>query len=166
MNKNRILIISIAIIICIFIGCIVFYNPFLNQAKISSKNNSQFPPSNTLCFDSFTNALNNGYADGFRIPAFNFRDVSHFRCASRLGFDQYEIRATDKEGHSFYIHKDGGGMAASGADTVYNFCYKKDNNIIRNEKLSGRESTKEIGTCFWTDNFPSNPTSEYEFNHN
>lgn len=161
--KNKILVIFLIIII--FITYIFFSNHFFRPIKIFNKQNSQFPPSNIQCFDSFMETANGGYADGFHIPAFNLSDISYFRCASQTGFDQYEISGIDKEGHSFYVHKDEGGMAPSGADGVYNLCYKKDNTIIRNEKLvGGRESIKETGTCFWTDNFPLNPTSTYEYN--
>jgi hypothetical protein len=54
-------------------------------------------------------------------------------------------------------------MAPSGADGVYNLCYKQDGVTIRNDKLIGRESKKEIGTCSWTNNFPTDPTSSYEY---
>ena len=150
MKEMKILITVLIIIVIILVTYITFQN-------------LRFPPSNIQCFDSFMETANSGYADGFHIPAFNLSDISYFRCASQTGFDQYEISGIDKEGHSFYVHKDEGGMAASGADTVYNLCYKQDNVITRNEKLNGREPIKEIGTCFWTDNFPSNPTSMYKY---
>jgi hypothetical protein len=163
MKKNRILIIILIVIIIALAALISFGGYFFQFRNTLSKQNSQFPPSNVQCFDSFMNAVNSGYANGFKIPAFNFSDISYFRCASHVGFNQYEISGTDKEGHSFYIHKDEGGMAASGADSVYNLCYKKDNVILNNEKINGRDSVKKTGTCFWTDNFPLNPTSTYEY---
>ncbi len=123
---------------------------------------SHFPPKNSECFDRFMDVAQTGYADGFHIPQFNSSAVTAFRCASQLGFDQYEITATDTEGHSFYIHKDEGGMAASGADGVYDFCYIQDGKVIKSEKLIGH-NPPEAGTCVWTDGFPSAPTSTYSF---
>ena len=162
MKKNKILVFVLITIIVILIAYIAFGDKLLKFTNISSQ---KFPPSNIECFNSFMEIANGGgYVDGFHIPSFNFSDISYFRCASQVGFDQYEISGTDKEGHSFYVHKDEGGMAASGADTIYNLCYKQDNVIIKNEKLNGREPVKQIGTCIWTDNFPSNPTSIYEYN--
>jgi hypothetical protein len=161
MKKNKILIIILISIIIILISYITFGNKIFKFTGIEPK---QFPPSNVQCFDHFMEIANGGgYADGFHIPSFNLSDISYFRCASSTGFDQYEISGTDIEGHSFYIHKDEGGMAPSGADGVYNLCYKKDNVVIRNDKLVGRESIKEVGTCFWTNNFPSIPTSTYKY---
>lgn len=161
MKKNKIIITTLIVIIVILIAYISLGNNFLKTTNISSQ---KLPPSNVECFNRFMERANGGgYADGFRIPSFNFSDILYFKCASQVGFDQYEISGIDKEGHSFYVHKDEGGMAASGADTIYNLCYKQDNIVIRNDKLNGREPVKEIGTCFWTDNFPSNPTSTYKY---
>lgn len=135
----------------------------LFQSKKLAKQNSQFPPSNVECFDIFMNAVNSGYANGFKIPSFNFSDISHFKCASEIGFDRYEITGVDKEGHSFYIYKDEGGMAASGSDGRDELCYKKDDVIITNERHVGRDWKSEIATCAWTDKY-LNPTSTYEYN--
>lgn len=153
--KNKKLIKIIIVLFLIGLGVVVFI-------QIQPKE-EQFPPLNVECFDHFMEIANGGYADGFHIPPFNFEDISYFRCASQPIFNQYEISGIDKDGHTFYVHKDEGGRAPSGSDSVYNLCYKKDNIIIRNDKLHGRETIREIGTCFWTDNFPLNPTSTYEY---
>ncbi len=161
MSKKNILIIIFVMILVITYKA--YNNDFFGKISISK---SKFPPSNIECFNSFMDRVNSGYSDGFRIPEFNFSDITYFRCASTIGFNQYEITGRDKNGQSFYIHKDEGGMAASGADSIYNFCYKQNDIIIRNEKLYGREPTREAGTCFWTNDFPSEPTSTYEYNAN
>ena len=174
MKKNNILITVLIILIVILITYIAFGNNFLKPTKISPKQYQQFPPTNVQCFDHFMEIVATGYADGFNIPQFNFSDISYFRCSSQIGFDQYEVSGIDKEGNSFYIHKDEGGMAPSGADGVYNFCYKKDGVTINNDKLvriidststngMGVRDITVKGTCYWTDNFPLNPTSTYEF---
>jgi hypothetical protein len=156
MKKNKILIIVLISIIIILTGYLII------NKNIKSK---QFPPSNVECFNNFMWMINGFYVDDFHIPAFNLSDISYFRCASQKGFNQYEISGIDKEGHSFYIHKDQGGMASSGSDSVYNFCYKKDDIVMvnLNYKRNGRESIKQEGTCYWTDNFPSNPVSIYKY---
>ena len=153
--KKRIFII-ILIISLIFLIAVLFFT------KVLPKQYSSFPPSKVECFDSFMNAVSSGYADGFKIPAFNFSDISSFRCASQVGFNQYEISGIDKSGHSFYLHKDEGGMASSGADGYYDFCYKVDGVVVKSDKIVGRGSHQE-GTCIWTLDFPSNLTSMYKY---
>src|ERR1035437_8410023 len=111
MKKSRILIVALIIIIIALVTYIALYTPFPQSIKISSRQRPQFPPSNVECFNTFMNTVNSGHASGFQIPSFNFPDISHFRCASKLAFDQYEITGISKDGRSFYIHNDEGGMA-------------------------------------------------------
>jgi len=163
MKKNGILITVLIVIVILLLTYVIFFTTFFRSIKTSSEQNAQFPPSNVECFNIFMNAVNSGYADGFKIPPFNFSDISHFKCASKLAFDQYEINGISKDGHSFYVHRDEGGMASSGSDSYFDFCYKKDNVIISSDKIIGHNS-HQAGTCVWTENFPSNPTSIYEYN--
>jgi len=151
---------TIIFLLIIFLAFTVF---LLYRNIPSIVNGKDFPPKNVECFNHFIDIVDTGYADGFRIPPFRFEDISYFRCASELGFNQYEINGKDKEGNTFYIHKDEGGMAPSGSDGIYNLCYKKNGLIIKSEKLIGRESIKEEGVCDWTLGFPQNPSSIYMY---
>ncbi len=123
-----------------------------------------FPPTGVACFDSFTSVVSNGYADpSFRLPDFEMKDVTHFRCASARGFEQYEITGTDTAGHTFYVHHASGGVAASGADTYLDHCAMRDGVIIMSTKTVGRSGTSEPGTCVFTEDFPRDTDSIYVF---
>lgn len=133
---------------------------FIYYKETSMKN---FPPVGVACFDSFVEETKSGYADPvYNIPSFSMDQVIRFRCASQKGFSQYEITATDTDGHLFYIHRASGGMAASGADTYFDHCYKKDGKLLRSSKLTGR-TTLATGTCAYIESFPENPTSNFEY---
>jgi hypothetical protein len=133
-----------------------------------------FPPKRVACFDAFMNNLStNGVGDLYIATSdgstasttFKLSNISHFKCSAQNDgshYDQFEMTATDTEGHSLYVHKDEGGRAASGGDGYYDFCFKKDNKIIIAEKVVGRNNAAP-GTCTWTPGFPTNPASNFEY---
>ena len=124
-----------------------------------------FPPVGVDCFDSFTEQVQNGYANSaYNLPPFEFSGISHFKCASSKGFSQYEIEGMDTAGNSFYVHRIAGGVAASGADTYFDYCYMQNGVLISSEKLIGR-TTRSEGTCAYLDNYPPDSLSSYEYNY-
>jgi glycopeptide antibiotics resistance protein len=124
-----------------------------------------FPPMGVTCFDNFSSVVAGGYANpSFNVPEFELKDVTHFRCASARGFEQYEIAGTDRAGHTFYVHHASGGVAASGADSYIDHCSVRDDVIVMSTKSIGRSGMSEPGTCVFTEGFPRDADSIYVFN--
>ncbi len=122
-----------------------------------------FPPVGIACFDEFMSIAKSGYADPeLNISPFELHNVSHFRCASKKGFEQYEISGVDNSGHSFYVHHAGGGMAASGADSYLDHCYKKDGVVMKSVKFVGRNGSPQQGSCAFDKDFSVDPESSYD----
>ncbi|MBY0294339.1 hypothetical protein K2Q08_03345 [Patescibacteria group bacterium] len=125
---------------------------------------SPFPPSNVACFDVFMDSVEGGYAEPeLNVPPFELKDISKFRCASKKGFEQYEIAGIDTTGHAFYVHHSAGGMAASGADSYLDHCYMRDGVLVKSVKLIGRSSEPQEGSCAFDESFPTDPESSYSF---
>lgn len=123
------------------------------------------PPVGVACFDSFMEQAQNGYADSSQnLPTFRLSDISKFRCASSKGFSQYEIAGIDTGGNSFYVHRIAGGLASSGADMYFDYCYIQNGTLITSEKLVGK-TTKTEGTCTYLKNYPPDPLSSYEYTY-
>lgn len=152
-NFGLIIAITLAILAFIILGTDLIIKKRLNDSS-----------SKEYCFTSFLETSKIGYANGFQIPPFNLKDVTHFKCASKIGFGQYEIEARGKSGRSFFIHKQEGGMAASGADSISNLCFKQDGEILVSEKIVGREGVRSPGSCDWETDYPLNAESIFEYN--
>ncbi len=134
---------------------------FLSMPRVTDT----FPPVGVGCFDSFMEQAENGYADSaYNLPPFELSKISHFKCSSSKGSSQYEVEGIDTAGNSFYVHRIAGGMAASGADTYFDYCYMQNGTLIASEKLTGR-TTREEGTCTYLENYPPDPLSSYEYNY-
>ncbi len=130
---------------------------------VSPRTTEELPPVGVACFDSFMEQVQHGYADSSQnLPTFKLSDISEFRCASSKGFSQYEIAGIDTGGNSFYVHRIVGGLASSGADTYFDYCYIQNGTLITSEKLVGK-TTKTEGTCTYLENYPPDPLSSYEY---
>ncbi len=130
------------------------------------KGHETFPPRGVFCAEQSLELLAMAQQDTDVIPqpfAYAHSEVSHFRCAASPGFTQYEISGRDTAGHSFYVHSILGGRAASGSDSVSDFCYVRDGEVVTRRKISGREGIRSEGTCSFDSSFPASPSSQYEY---
>lgn len=157
MRKSKI--IKAGLLGVILVALLVFLYTIFQSHSVRA-----FPPSNVACFNAFTNSVQSGYADPeLNVPPFELKDISKFRCASKKGFQQYEVAGVDTTGHAFYVHHSTGGMAASGADSYLDHCYMRDRVVIKSVKLVGRSSEPQEGSCAFDENFPESPESSYSF---
>ena len=79
----------------------------------------------------------------------DINDVDRIHCARYLAFRQYEVEGKTVDGRSFYAHSAGGGMAASGADSLRDRCLIVDNVRLISKMVTGRDSKESEGTCQW-----------------
>jgi hypothetical protein len=130
----------------------------------------QFPPKDNECFTRFAEEkqrFDSGTANTDSVfPSFELSHVTEFRCASQIAFDQYEVRGIDTAGHAFYVHNSAGGMAASGGDGHYDYCYNSDNVMIASDRYIGRNGPHQPSVCTWEEGFPDAPRSTYSYHIN
>ncbi len=91
---------------------------------------------------------NDRIKDIIKAPLFTSDGITQMRCNLTKGFTQFEVSGVDTEGEDFSIFQTSGGMAASGADSVYNYCYLKNNQQVSGIRITGRQSATSTPTCF------------------
>jgi hypothetical protein len=126
----------------------------------------RFPPQHVVCVDQALEEITSVQSGKMSLPEsfiFTNKDIRHFRCASVLGFMQFEMSGLDETGHVFYIHAIAGGTAASGADSLFDFCYQRDGRTITQVRYSGRRGTQSIGTCSYDETLLASPNSNYRY---
>ena len=128
---------------------------------------STFPPKkDVVCVEMMQQELATFNQTGFLGSQLTYsdKDITHVRCAAGVGFTQFELSGTTKDGHAFYLHDIASGMAASGADSISDICYKVDGVIVKNAKVTGRMSIPSTPTCSYDDAYLSQAPSQYTFN--
>ena len=128
---------------------------------------STFPPKkDVFCVDMMQQELATFDQTGFLGSPLTYSDSSimHVRCAAGVGFTQFEISGTTTDGHTFYLHDIQGGIAASGADSISDICYKVDGVVIKNARVTGRMGTPTAPTCSYDTTYLSTAPSQYTFN--
>lgn len=157
MKATRIILISIAAV-ALITGAAAGY--------VLHARSHRFPPVGVICADQAFESLSNSQANPELIPnpfTYAKANIAHFRCAAGVGFSQYEMSGIDDAGHAFYIHSSAGGMAASGADSLLDFCYVKDGAVVTQLRISGRAGNRSEGRCSYDPDFLKDAQSQYEY---
>lgn len=109
---------------------------------------SRFPPTSDTCVDMLISSLEAARSNPLVIvPEFSLESVASVRCGTAPGFTTFEITGTDSSGIPFHIIETTGGKAASGADTVFDYCYRKKEAIASQIRITGREGRQSDSTC-------------------
>lgn len=101
--------------------------------------------------------------DALTVPDFSFDSVHSVKCATAPGMITFTIAGTDSSGKTFRIYETAGGRAASGADSVLDYCYLKDGQVASQIRITGREGKHSAGTCTYDASVVSNPTYSYTY---
>lgn len=111
-------------------------------------------PASSACYDLLAESLETARTrDGVIVPVFDPAKLTHIRCAATPGFVQFEVLGTDASGDTFRIYELSGGRAASGADTIFNYCYQQDGILRSGTRITGRDGTISDPVCKYDDSF-------------
>lgn len=123
-----------------------------------------FPPRENVCFNMLIETLQTARTtDGIIVPTFALSAVTSVRCRTAPGFVTYEIAGTDVSGADFHIYQTSGGKAASGGDSVFDYCYTRDGDVVSQTRITGRDGNKSDSVCTYDPAFLSEPSYSYEY---
>jgi uncharacterized protein (UPF0333 family) len=109
--------------------------------------NTHVPVSND-CENQLTDAIESARSkSSISVPAFSQKNVTIVHCSAYPGFLTFEITGTDTSGQNFHIYEKTGGKAASGGDSIFDYCYLRDGTVLSQTRVSGRASNVSTSTC-------------------
>lgn len=121
-----------------------------------------FPPKDNVCFDMLLSALASARShDEVTVPQFSVEALTHVRCSAEPGMTHGELAGTDMQGNAFTLILTSGGRAASGADTVFDYCYKQNDALVSEVRITGRDGTHSTSSCTYNEATIPSPVSTY-----
>lgn len=123
-----------------------------------------FPPKSDVCFDMLTSSLETARSNpAVTVPAFSIGSITHVRCAAAPGLTTFAIEGTDSVGRQFSVYETVGGKAASGGDSVFDYCYTQNGKVISQTRITGREGKHSDSACTYDASLIPNPAYSYEY---
>lgn len=148
--------IGIAILVCG--GGYIGYRHFFIRAA--------FPPTSNQCFEMLKESLTAAKSNNaLTVPDFSFDSVGSVKCVTAPGMITFTIAGTDSLGKTFRIYETAGGRAASGADSILDYCYLKDGEMVSQVRVTGREGKHSTGTCSYDASAVPNPAYSYTYGY-
>lgn len=146
-------------IVSLFILCVAFGGWYLSIHVAH-----RYPPEENECFDQMVSSLEAARSyPSVWIPDFTEDGVAMVRCSRARGFISFEVAGTDTSGQDFHLYEKAGGVAASGADSVFDYCYTRSNVVVSHARISGREGKVSSGTCSYAAIGSGGKENTYEF---
>lgn len=109
---------------------------------------ASFPPHDNACYAMAIESLESLRMRGeVTVPEYTAQMVTRMRCQAVPGLIHFEIEGADSDGADFQLYYAAGGMAASGADTVSDFCYIRNGKMVSGRRVTGRESVSSAPQC-------------------
>lgn len=123
-----------------------------------------FPPKSDVCFDMLTSSLESARSNpAITVPAFPIDSITRVRCAAAAGLTTFAIEGTDSAGKQFSVFETVGGKAASGADSVFDYCYTQNGKVISQARITGREGKRSDSACAYDTSLIPHPAYSYEY---
>lgn len=123
-----------------------------------------FPPKSDVCFDMLTSSLESARSNSAVIvPAFPMDSITRVRCAAAPGLTTFAIEGTDSAGKQFSVLETVGGKAASGGDSVFDYCYTQNGKVLSQTRITGREGKHSDSACAYDAFLIPHPAHSYEY---
>ncbi|MDB5265915.1 MAG: hypothetical protein JWM39_628 [Parcubacteria group bacterium] len=122
-----------------------------------------FPPKSNVCFEMLTSSLEVAKSNpAIRVPNFSLDSIRYIRCAAIPGITNFTIAGIDSFGKEFRIYETVGGRAASGGDSILDYCYTQDGKIISQIRITGHEGKHSNSACIYDESLLAHPVT-YEY---
>lgn len=126
--------------------------------------NNTYPPVGNHCYESAQELLAMLRQRGdVTVPAFTAEDVRMMECAAVRGTIQFEIAGIAADGADFRVNYLAGGVAASGADSISDYCYISRSEIVSGKRITGREGAISSPRCAFDVRLTAGATDTYRF---
>jgi len=123
-----------------------------------------YPPVANTCVEQLSSAmLATRMNQELAVPVFADEGVDEVHCVAVPGFVAFELLGKDAIGKNFHVIELSGGKAASGADTILDYCYMQGNNVISQIRIRGREGSISTSTCTYQPQALHTPVVRYDF---
>jgi hypothetical protein len=123
-----------------------------------------FPPKSNGCFDMLVHSLDAARANpAVTVPDFSLDSLRAVRCAAVPSMTTFTIAGVDARGKDFHIYETIGGKAASGGDSVFDYCYTQDGQVVSQVRITGRQGTRSDSACTYDASSIPHATYSYEY---
>lgn len=123
-----------------------------------------FPPKSNVCFEMLVSSLDAARSNSVVIvPDFSIDSLRYVRCTAIPGMTHFTIAGIDSFGKEFRIYETIGGRAASGADSIFDYCYTQNGKVVSGTRITGREGKRADSVCTYDAGLLPHSAYSYEY---
>lgn len=135
---------------------IVFASAYVYHSRTTIQTDS-------VCYGQLTQSLEAARSnEKVIVPDFVLSQLMHIKCVATPGFVQFELEGKDAAGITFRIYEMVGGRAASGGDSIFNYCYEQDGVLRSGIRITGRAGTFSTPRCTYDTTFTGTETYMFD----
>ncbi|HWU24286.1 MAG TPA: hypothetical protein VN086_00860 [Candidatus Paceibacterota bacterium] len=123
-----------------------------------------YPSASDVCVGMITSSIEAARSNpAVTVPDFSLHSIRHVRCEAVPGMTHFVIAGTDSSGKEFHIYETTGGKAASGGDSVFDYCYTQNGTVVSQVRITGRDGNRSDSACTYGASLLGDPTHSYIF---